>query len=100
MSGDEDQIALLGKVPLFSACTPEELSEASACLSSMEVRAGTVLVREGDPGDSMYIIAAGTVRIVAKSSAKETIAAVAPIAQFVVASMRVRQTSARPTMAR
>jgi short-subunit dehydrogenase len=74
MSGNEDQIGLLGKVPLFSACTPEELSEATSCLSNMEVRAGTVLVREGDPGDSMYIIAAGTVRIVAESGAKETIA--------------------------
>jgi short-subunit dehydrogenase len=74
MSAHEDQQKLLGKVPLFAGCTPEELAEAAACLSVIDVPSGTAVVSEGAPGDSMYVIATGTVRIVAESRDGEVIA--------------------------
>ena len=54
----------LGTIPIFAGCSPTELG---ALVSSMEwtaAPAGTVIFREGDPGDDMYIISSGQVRIV------------------------------------
>jgi MFS family permease len=53
------QIALLRSIPLFAELPAPALEGLAAALTPAEVPAGTVLIRQGEPGDAYYAIAAG-----------------------------------------
>jgi MFS family permease len=53
------QIALLRSLPLFAELQAPALEGLAGALKPAEVPAGTVLIRQGDPGDAYYAIAAG-----------------------------------------
>jgi Cyclic nucleotide-binding domain/Major Facilitator Superfamily len=53
------QIALLRALPVFAELPPPALEGLAAALTAVHVPAGTVLIRQGDPGDVYYAIAAG-----------------------------------------
>jgi CRP-like cAMP-binding protein len=55
-----DRVALLRDVWLFSECTDDELERIAALAHVVEVPAGTVVVREGDPADEFSALVAGT----------------------------------------
>ena len=48
-----------GGIPLFSQLTMQEFIDVAVVLERRSVKAGTVIVREGDPGDSMFIVSTG-----------------------------------------
>ena len=47
------------KVPMFSACTPEELMRVAAATTIREVPEGDVVIREGDAGKNFFVILRG-----------------------------------------
>ncbi len=47
------------KVPMFSACTPDELMRVAAATMIREAAAGDVILREGDAGKEFYVILRG-----------------------------------------
>jgi hypothetical protein len=49
------------QIPLFSNLTTQEFIDVALMLVRRSVKAGTVIVREGDPGDSMFIVSGGEV---------------------------------------
>lgn len=49
----------LARVGLFSALAGETLRKLADRMQREEVAAGTVLVREGEPGDRFYVLLAG-----------------------------------------
>jgi small-conductance mechanosensitive channel/CRP-like cAMP-binding protein len=51
--------ALLGHVDLFRGFEATERSELAAKMRTLELRAGQALVRQGDTGDCLYILAEG-----------------------------------------
>ena len=53
------QIALLRSIPLFADLPAPAVEGLAAALTPAEVPAGTVLIRQGEPGDAYYAIAAG-----------------------------------------
>jgi hypothetical protein len=53
------EIALLRSLPLFAELPGPTIEELAASLMPVELPAGTVLIRQGDPGDAYYAIAAG-----------------------------------------
>lgn len=53
----------LGAVPFFQALTPEELDSIVALGRLVPYAKGAVLFREGDPGEALYIVVDGSVRI-------------------------------------
>jgi MFS family permease len=53
------QIALLRSIPLFADLPAPAVEGLAAALTLAEVPAGTVLIRQGEPGDAYYAIAAG-----------------------------------------
>ena len=64
VSTDFDQlIQFLKHVRLFSEMGPESLSKLAGCLKSAEFPAQEVIVREGAPGVSMYVIKSGLVEV-------------------------------------
>jgi CRP/FNR family cyclic AMP-dependent transcriptional regulator len=61
--------ATLAGVDLFAALTPEELEGLSARLRRRRYPEGAVLFVEGDPGNGLYVIESGRVKIVLASPA-------------------------------
>ncbi len=55
--------ALVARVPLFSGLDAGSIAELLKILSARTVPAGTIIVRKGDRGDAMYLIASGAVEV-------------------------------------
>jgi cAMP-dependent protein kinase regulator len=49
-------------IPLFSDLTTQEFIAVALLLSRRVAKVGEQIVREGDPGDSMFIVSTGEVR--------------------------------------
>lgn len=56
--------AVLAEVDLLAPLTPEERGELAADARELLYGAGDTIVRSGDAGDSMFVVARGTVRVV------------------------------------
>lgn len=54
-----EKLELLGGIPLFAGCTPNELARLAQLFDESWRGAGTVLVREGRPGSEFYVIVEG-----------------------------------------
>jgi CRP-like cAMP-binding protein len=57
-------IQVLKQVALFGALPPEELTYLASALPQREIAAQRLLFREGEPGDTFYVVLAGTPAIV------------------------------------
>jgi hypothetical protein len=55
--------AILEKVPLFEGASPVFLHGLALDLKPLVVAAGEVIVKKGDPGDEMYVVARGEVAV-------------------------------------
>jgi ABC-type multidrug transport system ATPase subunit len=60
----KDAAESLRTVPIFSGCSSAELEVFGSSLQEMSAPTGTVIFREGDPGDAFYIVISGQVRVV------------------------------------
>jgi len=60
----DHRIAALGKVPLFEHLTKKELEFIGREGDEVDVAAGKVLIREGRPGDTFYVILDGEADVV------------------------------------
>jgi CRP-like cAMP-binding protein len=58
-----ERVAQLGKVPLFAGLTPVALELVSRIATEESHALGTKIFQHGDPGDKLYIILEGKVRI-------------------------------------
>ncbi|HEX8855472.1 MAG TPA: Crp/Fnr family transcriptional regulator [Thermoleophilaceae bacterium] len=63
MSEGDDTIRLLGRAPIFSGLTNDELAGIAQVAVPRTWSAGEVIFREGDPGDTAYVIRDGVVRV-------------------------------------
>jgi CRP-like cAMP-binding protein len=53
------EIALLRSLPLFAPLGAPSLEGLAHALSELEVPAGAIVIREGEPGDCFYVVAEG-----------------------------------------
>jgi CRP/FNR family transcriptional regulator, cyclic AMP receptor protein len=58
-----DTAALLRGVPLFAELTEHDLERIARVAVPRTYPAGTVILREGDPGDTCYVLRAGLARV-------------------------------------
>jgi len=58
-----DKLALLRGHPLFGAIAPELLERLSGYATTRAVARGDTIFAKGDPGNSLYAVCAGTVKI-------------------------------------
>jgi CRP/FNR family cyclic AMP-dependent transcriptional regulator len=66
------ETAYLSPITLFSELSPDELSVIAGRLKQRSFRADEVIFKQGEPGDAMYIIRLGRVRIYSRDeSGKE-----------------------------
>lgn len=63
MASNHERVAILRTVSLFTETPDEVLAEAANLLQEVDVRAGQAVFEKDDPGNSMYIIVSGRVRV-------------------------------------
>lgn len=61
----------LKKFPLFSDLTPNTLAEVADKMMVHEVEPGTVIIRQGDPGELFYLIRSGSVDVLIDDGTQE-----------------------------
>ena len=60
---DIEELRILGSVPIFAPLPGMMLEHLAGRLVPLRLEPGTVVVREGDPGDRFFIVADGTVEV-------------------------------------
>jgi CRP/FNR family transcriptional regulator len=73
MAGSERTAELLGGVTIFSGLTPEELLDLASVAVPRRWSSGEVIFREGDNGDTCYVVEHGSVRVTRNHSDGRTI---------------------------
>jgi CRP/FNR family cyclic AMP-dependent transcriptional regulator len=67
----------LQAIPIFAGLTPIALSEIASAVEVAVFQKGDIIVREGEPGNRMFIIGSGSVEIVKYlAQSRETVLAV------------------------
>jgi len=64
----EDRIKLLAKCELLRHLPPEAIEEILPCIRTRHIRAGEILFEAGDPGDALYIVAAGKMEVLGNAA--------------------------------
>jgi len=59
----DPKVELISSVPMFSKLGRREVEQLAMLLDEVDIPAGKVLMRQGDPGREMFIVAAGRFRI-------------------------------------
>jgi CPA2 family monovalent cation:H+ antiporter-2 len=59
----DQKTAVVAAVPIFAKLEPRSLQAVASLAKIVTVPADTVLVREGEPAASFYVIVSGTIRI-------------------------------------
>jgi CRP/FNR family cyclic AMP-dependent transcriptional regulator len=60
----DDVAAHLAAVPLFSRLSQKERRHVARAMSEHDVDEGVMLVRQGEAGDSIYVLFSGTAKVV------------------------------------
>ena len=63
MASRDPKVDLIASVPMFQGLGRNELVEIARLVDDVDIPAGKVLMRQGESGAEMFIIAAGSVRI-------------------------------------
>jgi hypothetical protein len=61
---DAEALALVRSMPVFAALPPHLIERIVVDLVPVEISAGHVLLKEGDPGDRCYLIADGRAEVI------------------------------------
>ena len=68
-----DKLQLIADVPMFSACTKQEIKRIASLANRMEVAEGQPLTKEGDRGKEFFIIAEGDARVTVRGEQVATL---------------------------
>ncbi|MDA8046597.1 MAG: hypothetical protein M0Z30_15365 [Actinomycetota bacterium] len=60
----QDEVELLGRLPLFEACSKRDLGQIASIKVESERPTGALLTREGQDGGIMFVIVEGTAEVV------------------------------------
>lgn len=63
----------LREVPLFAELTPEYLTQLATGVQQQLYAPGEMIVREGESGDCMYVVLAGTAMVTTQQSSRDTV---------------------------
>ncbi len=63
MASSDPKVDLIASVPLFKGLGQKELREIAQLVDSVDIPAGQVLMRQGDNGSEMFVVATGSVRV-------------------------------------
>jgi CRP-like cAMP-binding protein len=64
-------IAPLRRIPLFAGLDDAELGRLAAVAETVELAPGAVIIREGDAGDSLFVVLTGELAVTKRSGKVE-----------------------------
>ncbi len=70
-----DKLQLIADVPMFSACTKQEIKRIASLANRVEVPAGQPLTKEGDRSKEFFIIAEGEANVTVRGDRVATLGA-------------------------
>lgn len=59
----DPKVDSLRRVPLLAGCTESEFAEIARLVDRFDVEAGTVLMRQGKPGQECFLVVDGSARV-------------------------------------
>jgi ATP-binding cassette subfamily B protein len=68
-SAGEVEARLLSRVPIFRRLSPSQIAALAKLVATERFSTGETIVREGEPGDRLYIVAQGHVEVAAQGAA-------------------------------
>jgi CRP-like cAMP-binding protein len=78
-----ERILLRREVPMFSKLGPEDLEQIAEIAQEQLYSTHAVICRDGDPGNTLFIIVDGTVDVIKEKENKETVIAIRDVGEFV-----------------
>jgi HEAT repeat protein len=78
-----DRILLLREVPMFSGLSPEDLEKIAEVADELLYSNEALLCVEGEPGNTLFIIASGKVDVIKMTGTKENTLATRGVGEFV-----------------
>lgn len=63
MASSDPKVDLIASVPLFHGLGRRELEQIAQLVDEVDIPAGKVLMRQGETGAEMFVVATGSVRI-------------------------------------
>jgi ATP-binding cassette subfamily B protein len=71
-SAGEVEARLLSRVPVFQRLSAQQLAALARLVATERFPAGELIVREGDPGDRLYVLTEGRVEVAVEGPAGQT----------------------------
>ena len=78
-----ERIMLLREVPMFSRLSPEDLEQIAEIAQEQLYPDQSVICREGEPGNNLFIIVNGKVEVIKKAGKQENVIAIREPGEFV-----------------
>jgi len=72
----------LRQIPLFADLSEEDLEQLHKMAETVSVPAGQLVLREGDPGDSLYVVLAGELEVTKRQGSQDVLLALYKPGQF------------------
>src|SRR5215212_9491140 len=72
----------LRRIPLFADISQEDLEQLYRMAETVSIPAGQLVLREGDPGDSLYVVLAGELEVTKRQGDQEVLLALYEPGQF------------------
>src|SRR5829696_2609453 len=72
----------LRKIPLFADLSEEDLEQLHKMAETVSIPAGQLVLREGDPGDSLYVLLDGELEVTKRQGSQDILLAVYKPGQF------------------
>jgi CRP/FNR family transcriptional regulator, cyclic AMP receptor protein len=69
----DPKLDVLKRVPLFSHCTPGSLELVASRTDEVTVQPGRTLIKQGQPGDSFYVLLEGEADVVIDGKQRRTL---------------------------
>jgi signal transduction histidine kinase len=72
----------LRQIPLFADLSEEDLEQLHKMAETVSIPAGELVLREGDPGDSLYVVLAGELEVTKRQGGQDILLALYKPGQF------------------
>jgi CRP-like cAMP-binding protein len=59
----DEKVRLISRIPLFQTCSQADLARIATITAQVDLPAGEVLMREGEPGDRFYVLVKGSAEV-------------------------------------
>lgn len=66
-----DKLAVISSSPLFEMLSDQELASVSELATPTKIKAGEVIIEEGELGDSLFVIVSGEIEVLRRDAAGE-----------------------------